>query len=206
MRLAQAPFNLPSTEMSQLRAETTWFHVFQHMIESGDAAQMGGSAFLIYCTIKSFINWSTGISSPQIELICKITNISKSQVIRHLKKLAQMEYVIIKKQGRQNIYVLREKIKITDQNRQMKAVAILDYSPSTIQQSLAELKKNIMSGDINESKIIKINEITININIKNCGKINNININPEKYHSNIVNRVREIEAARKRASSRDKGR
>lgn len=43
-----------ATEADSLfSAETTWFHVFKSMIESGDAARLGGTVFLVYCVIKA---------------------------------------------------------------------------------------------------------------------------------------------------------
>lgn len=39
--MAKAP--APQSEMFQ--AETSWFHVFKSMIESGDIAKMGGTVF-----------------------------------------------------------------------------------------------------------------------------------------------------------------
>ena len=35
-----------------LSAELAWFHVFKAMIDDGEVAKIGASAFTIYCVIK----------------------------------------------------------------------------------------------------------------------------------------------------------
>ncbi|MHA6891409.1 helix-turn-helix domain-containing protein [Ralstonia pseudosolanacearum] len=70
-----------------LRAETTWFHIFRSMFSSRDAARMGPYAVTVYLVIKAHANFHTGNSFPSIELIADETGISRSQVIRVLKVL-----------------------------------------------------------------------------------------------------------------------
>lgn len=157
-------------QLPLLQAETTWFHIFRHMIESGDLARMGASAFSVYATVKAYTNWATGLSFPKIELISEKTGLSSRQVIRSLQTLADMEYLTIEKVGRQNKYTLREKIVISDVEGRPAAAAMWDYLPSTVEAARAELKNFLMSGDAKSAKIINIENLTINVNIQNIAQ------------------------------------
>ena len=75
------------------KAETTWFHVFKDMIDSGDLALMDGSVVKCYLVIKAHTNFSTGRAWPGIELIAEKTGLSESQVKRCLKKLEDLKYI-----------------------------------------------------------------------------------------------------------------
>jgi hypothetical protein len=157
-------------QLPLLQAETTWFHVFRHMIESGDAAKMGGTAFLVYCVVKSYTNWSTGRSFPGVELIAEKTKLSTRQVIRCLDVLREMEYVTVEKIGRNNRYTLREKVSIVDNEGRPAATAMWDYLPSTVEAARAELKNFLMSGDTAGAKIVHIENLTLNVNIQNIAR------------------------------------
>lgn len=54
-----------------LNAELAWFHVFKAMIDDGEVAKIGASAFTTYCVIKSHTNFATGVAFPSIETISK---------------------------------------------------------------------------------------------------------------------------------------
>jgi len=185
------------TQLPLFQAETTWFHIFRHMIDSGDAAKMGGSAFLVYCVVKSYTNWSTGRSFPGIELIAEKTQLSKRQVIRCLETLREMEYVTVEKHKRSNQYTLREKVTITDPEGRPAASAMWDYLPSTVEAARAELKNFLMSGDAAGAKIVNIESLTINVNIQNNARDGNqYMVDPEKY-PNVKHLVAQAEEARK---------
>lgn len=148
-----------------LQAETTWFHVFRSMIDSGDAAKMGGTTFLIYAVVKAHTNWSTGRSFPTIETIMEKAGVSKETVIRSLKSLEEMDYIRKEKKGRSNVYTLREKVTVEDKDGRPQAVALWDYLPSTVKAAQAELKNFVMTGDATDHKIIQIETLNLNVQI-----------------------------------------
>lgn len=148
-----------------LQAETTWFHVFRSMIDSGDAAKMGGTTFLIYAVVKAHTNWSTGRSFPTIEKIMEKAGVSKETVIRSLKSLEEMDYIRKEKKGRSNVYTLREKVTVEDKDGRPQAVALWDYLPSTVKAAQAELKNFVMTGDATDHKIIQIETLNLNVQI-----------------------------------------
>ena len=181
-----------------LQAETTWFHVFRHMIESGDMAHMGGSAFMIYSTVKAYTNWDTGVSFPSLELLCEKTGLSKSQTLRCLHTLETMGYIVKEKVGRSNTYTLREKIVINDHEGRPAAAATWDYLPNGVREAQAELKNFLMTGDAADAKVVHIQNLTININTQviNDSAVGT-QINSEKY-PHIKDLVKKLETARKK--------
>jgi DNA-binding transcriptional ArsR family regulator len=146
------------------QAETVWFHVFRSMLENGDAAKMGGNAFLTYCSIKAHTNFKTGRAWPGIDVLMAKTGLSKSQVLRELKTLEDMGYITREKQGRNNVYTLREKVGISDDKGRPVADATWDYVPDGVRNAVAELKHVMMTGDFAGAKIISIENLTVNIN------------------------------------------
>jgi len=149
------------------KAETTWFHIFRHMIESGDMATMGGACFMIYSTIKAYTDWNTGQSFPKMELIAEKTGLSERQVIRGLKKLEEMGYVKKEKQWRENVYTLREKVTIKNEEGRPAAEATWDYLPTSIKAAQAELKNFLMTGDKTKTSVIHIKQVIFNFNTQN---------------------------------------
>jgi len=143
------------------KAETTWFHVFKSMIDSGDLAAMTGSELKVYLVVKSFTNFSTGRSFPAIETIAQNSGLSPSQVTRALRKLETNDYIKIQKKGRKNCYTLREKVNCTDDDGRPSAVATWDYIPHGVTDAQAELKNFLSSGV--DGKIINIERLTLNV-------------------------------------------
>jgi hypothetical protein len=60
----------------KLSAELAWFHVFKAVIDDGEMAKMGASAFATYCVIRSHASFSTGKAFQSIETISEKSCIS----------------------------------------------------------------------------------------------------------------------------------
>jgi DNA-binding MarR family transcriptional regulator len=165
-----------SNQQELFQAETTWFHIFKAMIDNGDAAKMGGTAFLVYSVIKSHTNFSTGRSFPAHETIAEKSGISVDQVKRCINKLIEMEYITKGKRGRQNVYTLREKVQVLDVEGRPTAEATWDYLPNMVKAAVADLKNVLMSGDLAGAKIVHIERLNIQINNGD----HNVNVNEMK--------------------------
>jgi DNA-binding transcriptional ArsR family regulator len=153
-------------QLPLLEAQTTWFHVFRSMLDSGDVAKIGPHATTVYLAIKAYTNWQTGKSWPGIELIVEKTGISKRQVLRSLAVLEESGYITKEKSGRHNVYRLREKVPVFDtKDGDMRPVAEAswDYLPSTVKDAVAELKKFTVTGNKDGLNIIQIENLTLNI-------------------------------------------
>lgn len=152
-------------QLPLFEAQTSWFHIFRAMIESGDAAKMGGTTFLIYSVVKAHTNWSTGRSFPSIETIMEKSGAVKRTVLRSLKTLEDMGYITREKRGRKNAYTLREKVQIEDEQGRPTAVAMWDYLPSTVKAAQAELKNFVMTGEATDFKIIHVENLHLQVQI-----------------------------------------
>jgi hypothetical protein len=148
-------------------AVTTWFHVLNDMIDGGDMAKLDGSAVKVYLVVKSHTNFSTGRSFPSLELIQEKAGLSKSQAIRSLASLEEFGYITKEKSGRHNVYTLREKVSIRDEEGRPQAVATWDYIPHRVKEAIAELKHATVSGELMGGKIIHIETLNLNVNIFN---------------------------------------
>ena len=164
---AEKAVKRPQGELFQ--AETTWFHVFKDMIDSGDMAKIDGSAIKCYLVIKSYTNFSTGRAFPALETIAEKAGLSESQVKRSITQLEEFGYIGKEKKGRHNVYTLREKVQITDEQGRPAAVATWDYLPSSVSHAMADLKNVLMTGELGGAKIVHIERMHINVQINNDG-------------------------------------
>lgn len=151
-------------QTSTLEAETHWFHMFVTMIRGGDVAKLGPYATTIYLVIKAYANYKTGESYPGVELIANKSGISTAQVKRELKTLVKYGYIRKTRCGRSNHYQLREKIQIKGEGGQPAAIASWDYLPCSLQQTIAELKNVLVTGDPAGVRIIQIEHLQVNVN------------------------------------------
>lgn len=163
------------SQQELFRAETTWFHVFKDMIDSGDMAKLEGSAVKVYLVVKSYTNFSTGRAFPAIETIADKAGLSEAQVKRCLASLEELGYISKAKEGRRNVYTLREKVQVLDDAGRPTAVATWDYLPSTVQHAVADLKNVLVTGELAGAKIVHIERLHVQMQINNGD--NNIQFN-----------------------------
>lgn len=181
-------------------AETTWFHVFKDMIDSGDMANLDGSAIKVYLVIKSYTNFSTGRAFPAIELIAEKAGLSKIQVMRCLKNLEQAEYITKSKAGRNNVYTLREKVSIKDSEGRPQAVATWDYIPNSVRDAISELKHAVVTGEMIDGRVIHIEKLVLNVATGDSTQININGMDLDKMPSDIQEKLFAIREALNRKS------
>lgn len=138
-----------------------WVHVLRDFMRSGEAARIGGQGILVYLSIKTYSDFTTGQAFPGISLIAKESGLSERQVIRELKRLEEMGHLKKIRQGRHNTYVLHEKAGIYAGDTQH-GEGSWPYVPQKFQEATAELKNAVSAGDFNGTKLVKI-EVTVNI-------------------------------------------
>ena len=176
-------------------AETTWFHVFKDMIDSGDMANLDGSAIKVYLVIKSYTNFSTGRAFPAIELIAEKAGLSKIQVMRCLKNLEQAEYITKSKSGRNNVYTLREKVSIRDSEGRPQAVATWDYIPNSVRDAISELKHAVVTGEMIDGRVIHIEKLVLNVATGDSTQININGMDLDKMPADIQEKLFAIREA-----------
>jgi DNA-binding transcriptional MocR family regulator len=155
---------MTDTQQTMLSAVTTWFHVFNAMIEDGDMARMGPYAYVTYNVIKSHTNYATGSAFPGVDQIVRKAGISKSKVLDSLKVLQQMGYITIARRGRHNVYTLREQIAIHDEQGQPQALASWDYLPQMVRDAVNDLKNVLVTGNLGAAQTVHIERLVLNIN------------------------------------------
>lgn len=143
------------------KADASWFHIFRQMFDTGDVARMGPHAFTVYCAIKFHVNFATGEAFPSVERIAEMAGVSIPQVKRELKSLEEAGYLNKRRNGRSNVYTLREKVQVTDANGRPMAEATWDYLPSTVRAAQAELKNYLQTGE--HGNMVFIQQLHINM-------------------------------------------
>jgi hypothetical protein len=92
-------------------------------------------------------------------------------VLRELSTLEDMGYITRAREGRKNVYTLREKIGISDDKGRPIADATWDYVPDGVRTAVAELKHVMMTGDFKGAKIINIENMTVHFNQANDSSV-----------------------------------
>lgn len=154
---------MTAKQIEMFEAQTTWFHVFKDMIDSGDMAKLPATSIKTYLVIKAHTNFSTGRAFPAIETIVEKSGVSRAQVMRDLKALEEAGYITKEKVGRNNLYHLREKVEIRDETGRPAAVATWDYLPSSVRDAVADLKNVLVTGDFEGAKVVHIDRLQVNV-------------------------------------------
>lgn len=183
------------------QAETSWFHLFRSMIDSGDAKAMGAGAFLVYCVIKAHTDFSTGRAFPSVATIMEKSGQSKRSVLRALGGLTDLGYLTVEKMGRHNVYRLREKVVLNDDHGRPSAVATWDYLPRGIKAAQAELKNFLLEGKTEGLHLVQIETLHLNVQINQGGENHQVNFGVNDLKSPEVREwVKRFDLLRKKVS------
>lgn len=121
------------------------------MFVQGTVAEIGGTAFTVYCAIKAHTDFNTGDSFPSQKLLAEQTSFSERQIIKSLKVLEQHGLLEKTKEQKHNVYRLKERLVIDKTT-----VATWDYLPATLKKARQELKNFALTGELKDAKIIHI--------------------------------------------------
>jgi hypothetical protein len=131
--------------------DTSFFSLFRQMFIQGTVAEIGGTAFTVYCAIKAHVDFSTGESFPSQKLLAEQTGFSERQIIKSLKILEQHRLLEKTREHTRNIYRLKERLVI---DKTM--VATWDYLPATLKKARQELRNFALTGELKDAKVIHI--------------------------------------------------
>lgn len=145
-------------------ATITWFHLFKAMIDSGDLANMSGSAVKAYLVIKSECDFKEGGAEPTYKDIQAKAGLQSQALSTALKELETMGYVQKVTKGRKSAYQVVEKFHIDD------TIVTFNYAPAQVKSATKELNDFLITrhtqGSFQFIKIEKVENLTvININI-----------------------------------------
>ncbi|WP_333985570.1 hypothetical protein, partial [Pseudomonas aeruginosa] len=111
------------------------------------------SAKVICFIIEKLGDWCPGIL-PNQEVFFRIS----------LGVLEKAGFIAKKKFGRSNHYMLREKVQVTEAGLPH-TVVTWDYVPDRAQQTVTELKKAMIAGDLASTRTLNIERLNIQINL-----------------------------------------
>lgn len=176
-------------------ADITWFSLFRALFLQGTVAEIGCSAFTLYCAIKAHADFHDGQSIPSQDDLATQTGLSKRQIQLSLKVLEKNGLLERKKDWKKNVYQLREKIVLDG------AIATWTYLPASLKQARQELHNFLLTGDAKDAKVIHIEKLVI----ENLVVGDQVNITPQydldKITDPRLRRIVERHEARKASSS-----
>jgi DNA-binding transcriptional regulator YhcF (GntR family) len=158
--------------MCDLQADVSFFTVWRAMFLQGTVADIGVSAWAVWCCIKEHCDFQSGMSFPSQADIAKQTGLSKRQVQKSLKVLEEHGLIEKDKEWKHNVYQLREKVVVEDKNGAAKAIISWTYLPTALNSVRQEIHNFLMTGDYKDAKIISIEKLELNINIIQGDQIN----------------------------------
>ena len=132
-----------------ISGKTNWFHFFTSVIEGGDLAKMSKACHAVpsvLLVVKSYTNYSEGVSFPGIETIVEKSGFSKKSVINALKILSEYGYLEITRSGRKNVYKVIEKFKAEHRETGESIEVTAEYVPEIVSAMRAELKEFFKDG------------------------------------------------------------
>lgn len=142
-------------------ADTSWFTTFRAMFLQGTVAKIGVYAYAVYSCIKAHADFNDGLSIPSQKDIASQTGLSERQIQRALKVLEEEGLLVKSKEWKRNVYRLKEKIVLEDQQ----TVITWDHLPAALKKARQELHNYLMTGDAKEAKIIHIEKLELTINL-----------------------------------------
>jgi len=79
--------------MNEINREHLFAQEIMNVVESGDLAIMGPSAFAVYTLIQFYADFESKPQIPLVELIADTTGITEEQVLVSLEILKTMGYI-----------------------------------------------------------------------------------------------------------------
>lgn len=155
----------------ELSVRHHWFHILRAAIIDNKIAEMGTTAWAVYCVIKAYTDLETGASYPSQSTIASHLGTSVDTVQRALKKLQEMELVEQEVRGRKSVYRLVEHVPLdrvhTDEvgtrTRHTIAHAHQPYAPVHFQSFVNQLQDFAKSGNLPAGATFNIKLVVNNI-------------------------------------------
>jgi DNA-binding transcriptional ArsR family regulator len=163
----------------ELSVRHHWFHILRAAIIDNKIAEMGTTAWAVYCVIKAYTDLETGASYPSQSTIASHLGTSVDTVQRALKKLQEMELVEQQVRGRKSVYRLVEHVPLdqvrTDEfggkHRRTVAHASQPYAPLEFQRFVNQLQDFAKSGNLPAGATFNIKLVVNNIQQGDNGTI-----------------------------------
>lgn len=151
--MATKKHTAPAPAPAQIRGELdpTYLTQQRDMFASGLMAQIGVNAYAVWCAIKYHSDFQTGESWPGIRHLCQLVGVADKTVQKAIKTLEAAHLLRVKRKGRRNIYIARERMDVRVGDRVICSIAV-DYIPAQMRQRLAALR-GATSGEIEAADV-----------------------------------------------------
>lgn len=134
----------------------TLFSTYQaDLFESGLVAEIGTSAFAVWCAIKVHSDFNNGISYPGIRRLMEHTGLASATVQRALQGLERSRLLRSVVRGRRRYYVARERLDVK-LGQQVICSVVMDYIPKKFRQDLERIKGVWEMGEQNADALADV--------------------------------------------------
>jgi|GEM_PF-3798843 len=151
-------------------ADTLWIHMLRQYVKGGDAAKLGPHATAVLLTLKSHCDLATGDTFPSVDLVARLSGVSRRQVIRAYSALRTAGYLesAPSRRGAKGRHRLIERVPIKEAGRQV-AVAAWPYIPLRHEEARQALAAILASGTPLPTDSNGIINVTIAVQVVQSG-------------------------------------
>lgn len=158
----------------ELNVKHQWFHILRAAILDNKIAEMGTTAWSVYCVIKAYTHLDSGESFPSQARIAGHLGVSVDTVARATDKLTEMGLIQKEKQGRKSMYRLIETVPLELKRDSSRAgQASQPYVPLGFQSFINQLQNYARTGNLPEGATFNV---TLNITNVSQGDNSTVNI------------------------------
>lgn len=159
----------------ELNVKHQWFHILRAAIIDNRIAEMGTSAWAVYCVIKAYAQMNTGESFPSQAKIAGHIGVSVDTVQRAIDRLIELKLVTREKVGRRSQYHLIESFPL-ERKSDGERVGQVDhqYMPMQFSSLVEQIKAYALSGRLPPGATFNV---TLNVTTINQGDNSTVNIN-----------------------------
>lgn len=159
----------------ELAVKHQWFHILRAAILDNKIAEMGTTAWAVYCVIKAYTHLDTGESFPGQTKIAGHLGVSVDTVARATDKLIELGLVVKKKVGRHSSYQLIEAVPLERARDKVRVgEAKQEYAPLGFQSFIHQLQEYARSGQLPPGATFNV---TLNVTTITQGDHSTVNIN-----------------------------
>src|SRR5919197_135492 len=124
------------------------------MFHQGTVAKIGPTAFTVYCCIKAHVDYHDGSAVPSEKELAEQVALSERQIQRALKVLEGQGLLVKDREGRQNVYRVKEKFLVEN------STLTWEHLPAQFKRARQELQA-LLAGTLQSGKLITVEKQTI---------------------------------------------
>lgn len=184
----------------ELFADTTYQIIFRDMLKR-DGANLGPTGLAVFMAIKAFSNFKTGETFVSAAKLASLLGCSPPTIFKAIATLKKFGYLEASKQGRKNVYVVKEKISIENDQGKEEMLAVFNYVPHLMKNLVNQIRDVLVTGKIGDNQNISFIFKQVNIMVGDNAQLttNNVDMgNPEEVIQDQELRDRFLAAFAKR--------